>query len=350
MRNFQDCLKKQLYEPCNRAIKIFILGASGSGKTDLFNFLSGRQGTNAAPPSSPSANHSTTIKKKFAHYSNNVLDNLSLTVFKFSGKEEYSLLSQLFFTRNALYIICVQMDRYKSSTFRNSVLAYVQLVQTVIPDAIILLLPCYVARGARSPITKLQFDKNFSDLQNLAKNYIRISTSKLVEEIERLVLLRKEHGFELWTSYRINFLQNLCKSLPKILTNYSSTGSNKKQVSWKISKNEKCGEILLVFLKELTHSEEFFACNLQDEIQSSWKTLEKLITSYRKKNSGRLYLNRNDIMEPAVQIGVNGAQMEEVIQYLNIYGVICVFDRVAHLRQCLFHDPKVTRILLTNYS
>ena len=279
-------------------------------------------------------------KKKFAHYCNNDFESLAVTVFKLSGKIEYNFLSQIFFTRNALYIICVQMDRYKNSNFRSSVLSYIQLVQSVVPDAMILILPTYLAKGARSPITKLQFEKNITDLQNSAKNYIRISNSNLSDELDYLQSLKKEHGFDLWLLHRQRFLENLTKFSPKILSSLTP-GPNKKQLAWKISKNDKCGDLLISYLKELTHVEEFFACNLQDEIQSSWKTLEKLISSYRKKNSGRLYLNRNDILEPAVQIGVNSAEIDDVIKYLNIYGVIFVFDRVAHLRQCMFHDPKV---------
>ena len=227
IRAFQDCLKKQLYEPCNRALKVFILGSSRSGKKDLFSYLSGR---GRDPKNLDSGMSDITLRKKESalSFARCDIEGLTLTIFRCSGKERYSVLHQLFFCDNSLFIICIQMDKYKHAYINDNVIYWLQLVQAIVPSAMVMLLPTYQCKGSRSPFTKMQFEKSVTEMKNAVSERLKLDQIRIEQNLKAL----KWEKLELWNLDKSKHLKQLQNGQFNVLSPFVE--NSKKYISWKI--------------------------------------------------------------------------------------------------------------------
>ena len=228
IRAFQDCLKKQLYEPCNRALKVFILGNSRSGKKDLFNHLSGRGKEPPRKLESSMPDIRTRKKGSALSFAKCDVEGLTLTIFRCSGKKRYSLIHQLFFCNSSLFIICIQMDKYKNSHMKDNVIYWLQLVQAIVPSAMVLLLPTYQCKGSRSPFTKMQFEKSVTELRNSVLHSVKSDHDRIDQHSKAL----KWEKLELWNLEKSKHLKELQSAQCKVLT--PLVENSKKYLTWKI--------------------------------------------------------------------------------------------------------------------
>ncbi|XP_078576497.1 uncharacterized protein LOC144862102 isoform X1 [Branchiostoma floridae x Branchiostoma japonicum] len=311
-------------------VKCVILGQTEAGKTSLLNCMMKGQGH-------VETETNRTIGVDVITY-HDTKNNVKYEMYDFGGHQIYHYTHRFFLTRQALHILNVDLQGYKSEEFQERVGTWLTSVTSHVFKPAILVVGTKVDLFPPDKAEEMIAAACSSIQRDIQAAESKIQT-KLNEEIQlcQKVVDAADGKSDLTGPFyglRRDDILAKKESLEKLLDGRPK-GLLNVQVIPVSSKTFQGIEALCDKMAEMVKDERLFPAARQ-ELPTSWTKLSENI-----KTSGRPYLHVRDCQDVGAAAGMKESDVLNALSYLHVTGQILFYNHIRGMEDLVFSDPTI---------